>query len=352
MNLGQGGVIKQRTASWPGATAWLDVGAVWRRLNLRAGWRGVARWRTALCCLLGLTVVATVAALQPGRGIAVIYPDVGEPYRAVFAKIIEGIEEQSKSRVPSFAVGATPNLQEIASELRRQDIRVVIALGRNGLRVTAGLERDIGIVAGGVLAIPEADARNITVHSLAPAPALLFARLQAFMPAAKRIFVVHDPNQNAWLMRLAKEAAQARGLELVTYEASDLKTALRLYQDIFAGADPRTDALWLPQDSTTVDDGSVLPLVLQETWARNLVFFSSSVAHVRRGALFALYPDNVEIGRNLANSALGYISSNGQGPRGVLPLKAVLLAVNVRTAGHLGMNLAGRQNFDLIFPAQ
>jgi putative ABC transport system substrate-binding protein len=165
------------------------------------------------------------------------------------------------------------------------------------------------------------------------------------------VFVVYDPRQNAWLMRLAKEAASARGLELVAYEAQDLRTALRIYQDIFASADPRRDALWLPQDSSTVDEASVLPLVLQETWARNLAFFSSSVTHVRRGALFSLYPNNVEIGRSLASSALGYLSTGGQAA-GVMPLKAVLLAVNVRTASHLGITLAGRQHFDLVFPEQ
>lgn len=301
-----------------------------------------------LACVVGLTVVAAAAALQPGRGIAVIYPDIGEPYRSVFAKIIEGIETQTRSRVPSFAVGASPNAQEIAGELRRQDIRVVIALGRNGLRVSSGLDRDIGIVAGGVLSIPEADARQMSVLSLAPDPALLFARLQGFVPAVRRVFVVYDPKQNAWLMRLAKEAAAARGLELVLHEAHDLRTALRLYQDIFAGADPRRDALWLPQDSSTVDEASVLPLVLQESWSRNMVFFSSSVAHVRRGALFSLYPDNVEIGRHLASSALGYIANNGQMQRGVAPLRAVLVAFNVRTARHLGVDAAGR--FDLVFP--
>lgn len=316
-------------------------------------WRSLTRgWRIALCCI-GLTVIAatTAAALQPGRGIAIIYPDIGEPYRSVFVRIIEGIEEQTKSRVPSFAVGASPNAQEIASELRRQDIRVVIALGRNGLKVSSGFERDIGVIAGGVLSIPEGDARHMSVSSLAPDPALLFSRLQAFIPATRRVFAVYDPRQNAWLMRLAKEAANARGMELVAYEAQDLKTALRIYQDILASADPRRDALWLPQDSSTVDEASVLPLVLQETWARNLPFFSSSVAHVRRGALFSLYPNNFEIGRNLASSALGYLASGGQTP-GVTPLKAVLLAVNVRTASHLGIAFDGRQHFDLVFPEQ
>jgi putative ABC transport system substrate-binding protein len=173
------------------------------------------------------------------------------------------------------------------------------------------------------------------------------------MPAAKRIFVVYDPRQNAWLLRLAKEAASARGLELVAYEAADLKTALRLYQEVFATVDARRDVLWLPQDSTTVDESSVLPLVLQEAWSRSLAVFSSSVVHVRRGALFSLYPDNIQIGRGLAVAAQGYLSSGGAMPRGVTPLKTVLVAVNVRTANHLGLDLAARQqNPDLVFPEQ
>jgi len=310
----------------------------------------LAGWHVLLCCVIGLTMVGAASALPPGRGIAVLYPDIGEPYRSIFTKIVEGVEERVKTRVPAFAIGAGANVQEIAGELRRQDVRVVIALGRNGLKAAAGLERGIGIVAGGVVSVPDADAGSMAVFSLAPDPALLFARLQGFVPAVKRVFVVVDPRQNAWLMRLARDAAAARGLELVVYEAQDLKTALYAYQEILATADARRDALWLPQDSTTVDEAAVMPLVLQEAWAHNLTLFSSSVAHVRRGALFSLYPDNVEVGRSLAAAALGYANS-GQPTRGVTPLKAVLLAVNLRTASHLGISVAERQHtFDLVFP--
>ena len=320
---------------------------------LRAKIRLQATRIAALCFAICMAVTAAAAALQLPRSIAVLYPDIGEPYRSVFAKIIEGIEDQTRSSVLSYAVGANPNQLEIASELRRQDVRVVIALGRNGLKVASCLERDIGVVAGGVLSVPEAEARNISVFSLAPDPALLFARLHSLMPAAKRVFVVYDPNQNAWLIRLAKEAASARGLDLIAYEAKDLKTALPYYQDIFAKADAKTDALWLPQDSTTVDETSVLPLVLQEAWAHNLALFSSSIAHVKRGALFSLYPDNREIGRSLANAAQSYLSSSAPVPRGMMALKTVLVAVNVRTASHLGIDVTGRQQRpDMIFPEQ
>lgn len=339
-------------ASAAGASSELPPFAAWIRSRTVAVFHALRRSRRALVGILAVLTVAAAAALQAGRGIAVLYPDIGEPYRSVFAKIIEGIEEQTKGRVTSIAVGSGTNMQEVAAELRRQEARVVIALGRNGLKAVAGLDRDLGVVAGGVLSVPDAEARNIPVQSLAPDPALLFARLQAFMPGVRRVLVVYDPAQSGWLVKLAREAAGARGLELVAYDAPDLRTALKAYQDIFAAADAKRDAVWLLQDSITAEETAVLPLVLQETWSHSLVLFSSSVAHVRRGALFSLYPNNVEIGRGLANSALAYLAAGSHASRGMMPLRAVLLAVNIRTASHLGINLVGRQGIDLVFPEQ
>lgn len=293
--------------------------------------------------------LANATSDEAARAIAVIYPDIGEPYRTVFSTIITGIEDQAKARIASFPVGAEVNVPELSSELRRRDIRAVIALGRNGLKVATSLDGNLGIVAGGVLSVPESDAQNFSVHSLAPDPALLFGKLKALMPAAKRVIVVYDPRQNAWLIKLAREAAKSQGLDLLALEADDLKTAIRLYQDTMNAADSRRDVLWLPQDSTTVDDTAVLPLVLQEAWNHTLTVFSSSVAHVKRGALFSLYPNNLELGKSLAGWALGYVSS-GTASRGVRPLKEVLVAVNTRTANHLGINLNAQQRFDMVFP--
>lgn len=287
----------------------------------------------------------------PGA-IAVLYPDIGEPYRSVFHRIIEGIEDKTRSRVASFAVGAQQSAQELAAELRRNQVQVVIALGRNGLKAAGGLDPEISVVVGGVLSVPETEMRGMAVHSLAPDPALLFERLRSLMPAVRRVFVVHDPRQNAWLMRLAREAARSQNLELVVYEATDLKAAMLRYQEIVAAADPRRDALWLPQDSVTVDESAVLPFVLQEAWNRSLPLFSSSLGHVKRGALFSLYPNNVELGRNLGDAALGRASTGAAAGRAIQPLKDVLMAVNLRTAGHLGLGIGYRQQqaFDMVFP--
>jgi putative ABC transport system substrate-binding protein len=307
-------------------------------------------WIFVMC----LTPLVHAASDEPGRSIAVVYPDIGEPYRGVFNALIEGVEERIKGRVGTFAVNANTSSTELASELKRRDIKTVVALGRQGLKAVSSLDRSINLTAAGVLSVSESEAQNFPIHSLAPDPALLFARLKSLMPAVRRITVVYDPRQNSWLIRLAREAAKAYGIELLAREATDLKSALHLYQEALSSADPKQDVLWLPQDSTTVDDNAVLPLVLQEAWEQSLVVFSSSVTHVKRGALFALYPDNLELGRTLgawAATASTPAASAAASTRGVIPLRQVLLAVNTRTAAHLGISLSNSPpRISMVFP--
>jgi putative ABC transport system substrate-binding protein len=285
-------------------------------------------------------------------GIAVIYPDIGEPYRSIFAQIINGIEEKAKGRVANFAVGSNVDVGELNDSLRRQDTRVVIALGRQGVEVATALEGNYGVVVGGVLMAPKDEERNLQVNSLSPDPALLFSRLKGMKSKVRRIFTVYDPRRNEWMMKLARNAAFSQGLELVAYKAQDLRSAMRAYQKIFAEVDGSKDALWLPQDSTTVEESTVLPMVLKESWENNLAVFSSSFGNVRRGVLFSLYPDNVGLGRHLAGSALGMIAAGGSEASSMLPLREVLMAINLRTAKHLGLNIDHPQNFDIAFPEQ
>jgi putative ABC transport system substrate-binding protein len=284
--------------------------------------------------------------------ISIIYPDIGEPYRQIFAQIIEGIQDKAGTPLMNYPLRSDTDIDMLRTSLLKRHTKVVIALGRQGMKAASMLNGGIEIVVGGVLTAPENETHGQAVMSLSPDPALLFARMKALMPATKRVFVVYDPSANAWLIKLAKEAAQTQGLQLVAHEAQDLRSAVRFYQQIFSAADGRSDVLWLPQDSTTVEESSVLPLVLRESWNQGIAVFSSTFSHVRRGVLFSLYPDNVALGKSLASLAQDMLVSGEDVKRGMMPLRDVQSAVNLRTAQHLGINPARHQGFDLTFPEQ
>lgn len=307
--------------------------------------------------VLGAGVAAALADRGAARaatppGVAVLYPDIGEPYRAVFSTIVEAIQQHAGPGVEAYAVGPQGSAPTVGGvELQRKDVRVLVALGRSGLMAAEALGRPFDIVAGCVLGVTEQQSRQYTVHSLAPDPALLFAHLRQLRPQVRRVHTVFAPNHNAWLMRLASAAARTLALELVARQADDLMQATRLHAELIDAIDPRGDALWLAQDAITVDESTLLPLVLRQSWQRGFTLVSSNVAHVRRGALLALYPDNAALGRTLALSAAEIVAGRRRQPLGLLPLRDVRVAANLRTAAHLGIALDPQAHrFDMLYP--
>jgi putative ABC transport system substrate-binding protein len=57
------------------------------------------------------------------------------------------------------------------------------------------------------------------------------------------------------------------------------------------------------------------------------------------------------LGRHLAGDALGILAAGG-GVAAMSPLREVLMAVNLRTAKHLGLSTGRLQSFDMAFPEQ
>lgn len=285
------------------------------------------------------------------EAIAVLYPNLGEPFGTVFRQIVAGIEAGAPAHVTSIALPGTYAPERLAGELRDKGIRVIIALGRHGLEAAEGVADGRPVVGGAVLASPGDRSPADTVVSLTPDPELLLERLRQIAPKVRRVFVVYSA-QNAWLVGIAQKTAERVGLELVAMPAEDLRGALHSFQEITHNAHPGTDAIWLPQDALVLDQDVVLPFVLQQAWDRSLVLFSSTLAHVQRGALFALYPDNQQMGRRLAGSAVELARARTRKYR-VEPLRDLQAAVNLRTAGHLGLDVdASLNDYALVFPVR
>ncbi|MTW34669.1 hypothetical protein GM655_17840 [Pseudoduganella danionis] len=301
----------------------------------------------AVLRLLPVLLLCLSGRLAHGQTLAVLHPELNGPYRSVVSEILQGVEEQTRSRPRAIALGQIADGSELRASLKNS--KAVIALGRQGMKVAATLEAGTPVVIGGVN--PGAEGEQLNGISMMPDPALLFSLLRNVLPGVKRVMVVYHPQNSEAQLRLAREAARAQGLDFSALEATDLASAARAYEALLSTADGRRDALWLPQDGTTVEETTLLPMILKESWSRSLPVFSSSVLHVKKGVLFGMYPNNVQLGHDLAQLATAL--QNGETiRRGLTPLRALSSALNTRTASHLGLHLstAQQRQFDAIFP--
>ncbi len=300
-----------------------------------------------LLLLLLLPLLCVHGRYSYAQQLTVLHPELAGPYRNVVTEILQGVEEYSHTRPRSVVLAPMQETPDLRALLKAG--KGVIALGRQGLKLASSTELASGLVIGGVN--PGSEGDQLVGISMTPDPAQLLALLKNLLPGVRRVMVVYNPQNGEAQLRLAREAARTLGLDLSALEAGDLVSAARAYEALLSSSDGRRDALWLPQDATTIEETTLLPLILRESWSRNLPVFSSSVLHVKKGVLFGMYPDNLQLGRDLA--ALAVAQQSGEPlRRGMLPLSALRSALNSRTASHLGLNLSTSQQkqFDAIFP--
>lgn len=307
---------------------------------------------TLFCMLLVFCSSEAAFASASSPSVAVVYPNVREPYRDVFLEIIRGIETTLGQSVIHYVLDSDDDASALLGRVQNDHVDVVISLGRAGLAATKQLAGSFPVVVGGVLISPGQESKGQTGISLTPDPEIFFARLKSIVPNAKEVTVIFDPRQKAWEIERARKVAGAFALNLNAFPAEDLRLSAELYRKVLAQIKDGSIAIWLPQDNAAMDEQALLPVVLQEAWERNFVVFSGNLDHVRKGALFSLYPDNFGMGRSLAALALERLKNGTAGTAAINPLRDLLLAVNLRTAEHLGLHFASRdrQQFDLVFP--
>ena len=294
-------------------------------------------------CAFLWTLLSPDFAFAGKKKVAVFFPQYPAPYNTIYEDIISGIQHDKlfDFRLIPVNEGESAEAEQIFKDGHFDG---AITLGQRGLDVFQ-TDPIKPVVSGGIAIIPD----HVSGISLSVAPNQMFSKLQSLYPAIRKLFVVYSEEASGAIMPLARTAAAQRGIELITLEAFDLRDALTSYRHIFNQV-RQGDAIWLPLDWITVEDRLILPMLLKESWNKRIALISSKPGHTRSGTVFAIFPNNFGLGEELAQTLILKFQSPDK--RFASPASKVDVAVNTRSAAHLGLDFsrAQKNTFDLIFP--
>lgn len=204
------------------------------------------------------------------------------------------------------------------------------------------------IVAAGV-ELPVGEGSGVWGITTAASPQHVFNTLQQVRGSTERVHVVIEPSRRKWWGPLAERAGRASGIDLVFYDATSINDGAVHFWNILRYANPRRDALWLLDGTNFVTRDGTLPRIIEESWSREFLVFSSVLEHVRQGALFGVFPKPRELGRGLGEIA----RSIADGPRTrptVVFMDQLGEAINLRVAAHMKIELGAqrRSEFEVL----
>ncbi len=298
-----------------------------------------------LVCFL---TTATVPGTAFSSGLVVLYPDVNSPYDKIYQDIVNGIKEASEDSVNTLAIASKASLSTYRSSLNHLDPDNVIALGLHSTNLMSELNRELKQPVPVVVGAVTDHSMAVSGISMVPDPQLIIDKLILFYSGVRNIHLVTNTRDRSELIKQASDYTKTKNLKLIVHHASTIQEAAGEYKQLLANIQER-DAIWLMYDKS-INDSSLLSEILETAWKKRVAVFSYNPTHVKRGALFSIYPNNKKLGVSLAKLAIDS-KSNRNDPKTLSPLRDVYTVVNDRTRRHLGISFNDtlRSEIDSIF---
>ena len=300
--------------------------------------------RQFLFCLLFGTLL--LAPHAEGSDTVVVYPQVREPFAALYRDYLAGIHSVLAEPSRNYAVNGG-EVKTLSRDLAARPPEVIIALGNKSVAVADSLNSSYPLV--GLVANRDHEDSLAGGILLRPSAEVYLENLLAIYQDLSQVFVVYNPAVDQMLLDEARLLAEKKGITLTALEAHSMREAAAEYRRFLLSA-PAYSAIWLLPDHGFLDS-AMLSTILDVAWERKLMVFSSNPLFVKHGALFAVYPDNRAVGMMVARIAMDVALGERQP---LQSLRDVRLAVNERTLNHLGLPLSAevRARIDLMLPGR
>lgn len=269
--------------------------------------------------------------------IAIIQPyDLKEYHEAV-----EGFVEELRARLQrDFTTVVYESAQDLLNArrtLKGSPVNLILSVGTDATTEVAQMIDDIPVVFTMVLdpAPILSDHPDLVGVAINIPLDIQFRMLQQILPAAKRIGILYDPVWNAELVQESIQATERLGLTIQAIPVASQKDIADALKQISQQA----DVLWGITDSTVYTSQTARFIIQDTAMKYKIPFIGPSESYVKAGALYALFINVKDIGRQSAELASQILSDpTGTQKRTVQP-ETVRLSLNLRTADLIGVKI-------------
>ncbi len=284
-----------------------------------------------------LLVLLFFLHITAARGeVLVVYPEAPSPYREVFEQLLIGLARTAGEPLKRKTITATTTAADFQTwKDDNNNPSTMVLLGQHALDLNAKSRPDkrYSTVVGGVVAWP-GQVRWPGV-SLAIDPALYLQTLRELMPKLQTVVVYYDARDEPWIAEVRKAAGANPRVEAIA--VNNAGEVARKLERTFQTLDPKTTALWFGRDTIAYDTEALYPYILRQSWYRRIAVVADAITYVRRGFLFAYYPNYTDIGAELGE-LVREVKTAGTGTS-VRLTRAGQLTLNIRTAQNLSLDV-------------
>ncbi len=291
-----------------------------------------------------LVAVASATA-SPARGavtpiVAIIRTDTPPPFDTATKAMVAALHASPRPpEILTFDLdGDAASDAAVFARVQHAKPDVMVTMGSRATAAALANSKSEPIVFSMVLYPQQsgfvAGRTRVTGASLDIAPDVQFGLLRRLLPDARRVGVLFHPAETGAVVDAARTAATARGLTLVAKPITDRDDVV----DALEALMPDVDVVWSVADGYVFTPQTTSALVLASL-RRGVPLMGLSTAHVRAGALAALYCDYAEVGEQTAGLVMRVLEGAPPSSLAVTAPRRLGLALNLRTAARLRLTV-------------
>ena len=297
---------------------------------------------------LGLGLLALLASAGPlaassGPTVAIVTSSRVGPFETASRAIADVLAADPRQpEVLTFDLeGERSRAAEVLAAVRRANPQLIVTVGSLATAVALGEPAQRTPLVFSMVLYPRQseflsdEKRPVTGIALDVPLDTQLDYVRRLVPQARRLGVLYHRAETGLVVDAARRQASAHGLSVVTREVEQPAGAVAALGELME----EVDVVWSVADSHVFTPQTTSALILAAL-RRRVPLLGLSTAHVRSGALATLYCDYEDVGRQTGELVLRVLDGARPEDIPVAGPRKVGVALNLRTAQHLGLDVS------------